>query len=76
MMGIPCDFPTFILGDNKSVLVNSSVPTSALQKKSCSIAYHFVREGVAADEWRVAYIPTDQNVADLLTKPLPNGEKG
>ena len=75
MMGIPCDFPTYILGDNKSVLVNSSIPTSVLQKKSCSIAYHFVREGVAADEWRVAYVPTDQNVADLLTKPLPNGEK-
>ena len=74
-MGIPCDYPSYILADNKSVLVNSSVPTSTLKKKSCSIAYHYVREGVAADEWRVAYIGTNENVADLLTKAIPNGEK-
>ena len=75
MMGIACEFPTYIYGDNKSVLVNSSVPTSTLKKKSCSIAYHFVREGTASDEWRVEYIPTDMNVADLLTKPIPSGSK-
>ena len=75
MMGIPCDFPAYIYGDNKSVLVNSSIPTSVLKKKSSSIAYHFVREGVAADEWRVGYISTHDNVADLLTKPLGNKEK-
>ena len=32
MMGIPCDFPSYIFGDNQSVLVNSSVPTSVLKK--------------------------------------------
>ena len=32
--------------------------------------YHFVQEGVARDEWRTAYINTDDNVADLLEKPL------
>ena len=51
MMGICVDGPAYILGDNKSVLVNSSVPTSVLSKKSNSIAFHFVREGSAADEW-------------------------
>jgi len=35
-----------------------------------SIAYHFVREGCAHDEWRTTYINTDENVADLLAKPL------
>ena len=34
-----------------------------------------VREGVAADEWRVTYINTDLNVSDLLTKLLVGGEK-
>ena len=75
MMGIPCDFPSFVFGDNKSVLTNSSNPFSMLKKKSSSIAYHFVREGVAKDKWRVAYVNTHDNLADLLTKPLPNGEK-
>ena len=75
MMGIPVDGLSYIFGDNKSVLVNSSKPTSVLKKKSNSVAYHFVREGCAADEWRVTYVNTNDNIADLLTKPLSNGEK-
>ena len=74
MMGIPVEGPSYIFGDNKSVLANSSVPDSMLQKKSNSIAYHFVREGCCYDEWRVTYINTLENIADLLTKPL-GGEK-
>ena len=75
MMGIPVEFPTFTFGDNKSVLTNSSKPHSVLKKKSSSIAYHFVREGVAKDEWRVAYINTTLNPADMATKSLPSGDK-
>ena len=75
MMGIPCECPAYIFGDNKSVLVNSSVPTSVLKKKSCSIAYDFVREGTSMDEWRICYVSTHDNVADLLTKPIPYGAK-
>ena len=75
MMGIPCEAPTFIFGDNQSVLCNTSIPDSTLKKKSNSIAYHFVREGCARDEWRTAYVNTHLNPADLLTKPLKAGEK-
>jgi hypothetical protein len=75
MMGIPVTMPTYIFGDNKSVLVNSSLPHSTLKKKSCSVAYHFVREGTANDEWRVAYLNTHHNPSDMLTKSLPGGEK-
>ena len=46
MMGIPVANPCFIYGDNQSVLWNTSVPESSLKKKSSSVAYHFVREGV------------------------------
>ncbi len=69
-MGIKVDEPTFIFGDNKSVLYNTTSPGSTLKKKSNAIAYHFVREGVAWDEWRTAYVGSDDNVADMLTKPL------
>ena len=75
MMGIPCDFPSYIYGDNQSVLANSTNPFSQLKKKSSSIAYHYIREGVAKDEWRTTYINTHYNLADLFTKPLPGGEK-
>ena len=75
MLGILCDEPSLIYGDNQSVLANTTIPDSALKKKSQSIVYHFVREGSAHDEWRTTYVNTHKNEADLLTKPLPNGEK-
>ena len=75
MMGIPCNGPALILGDNQSVLANTTIPDSTLKKKSQSIAYHFVREGVARSEWRTAYVNTHDNEADLLTKLLPCGPK-
>ena len=75
MMGIPVIGPAFIYGDNQSVLANTTIPDSTLKKKSQSIAYHFVREGAARDEWRTTYVNTHDNEADLLTKLLPHGEK-
>ena len=74
-MGIPVEGPTCMYGDNQSVLANTTIPDSTLRKKSQSIAYHFVREGVARDEWRTSYVNTHENEADLLTKQLPQGEK-
>ena len=75
MMGIPVEEPTCIYGDNHSVLVSTTIPDSTLKKKSQSIAYHFVCEGAARDEWRTSYVNTHENEADLLTKQLPHGEK-
>lgn len=75
MIGIACESPGLIYGDNQLVLSNTTVPSSQLKKKSHSIAYHFVREGCARDEWRAGCIPTDENQSDLLTKPVPAGKK-
>ena len=76
MMGILVNGCCFIYGDNKSVLANMSIPDFTLKKKSqTSIAYHFVQEGAARDEWRTAYVNTHDNESDLLTKVLPAGEK-
>ena len=75
MLGIPVIGPVYVYGDNQSVLANTTIPESALKKKSQSIAYHFVREGVVRNEWRTTYINTHLNEADLLTKVLPNGAK-
>jgi hypothetical protein len=41
-LGVDLDGPTLILGDNISVVVNTSVPSSVLRKKHNAIAYHFV----------------------------------
>ena len=75
MMGIPAYEPTFVYGDNQSVLANTTMPGYTLKKKTQSIEFHHVREGTSRDEWQTAYVNTDENVADMLTKPLPSGEK-
>jgi len=71
MFGIPIDGPANLFGDNKSVITNATVPTSTLKRKHNSIAYHHVREAVAAGVVQIAKVHTSKNLADLLTKPLP-----
>ena len=69
-MGVPVTTPTYVFGDNKSVVTNSSKPESVLKKKCNSICYHAVREAVAMKEVLIAHIPTNRNLVDLLTKVL------
>ena len=70
MFGVPLSGPARIFCNNKLVVINSSHPDSALKKKHCSIAYHKVREAIAAHKQLVYYEKTETNLADLLTKPL------
>jgi hypothetical protein len=67
MIGIPLSGPTYIYGDNKSQVTNSSRPESTLKRK-CSICYHAIHESVAMGETLVTYIKTGENLADFLTK--------
>jgi hypothetical protein len=39
---VPIDGPVLLLGDNKSVVLNTSVPSSILKKKHYTCAYHRV----------------------------------
>ena len=75
MMGVPIDGPTYVFCDNQSVVANTSKAESVLKKKSNSIAYHAVREAVAMKEILISYISTDKNVADIMTKVLPSGQR-
>ena len=70
MMDVEIDGPTYIYGDNQSVIYNTSKPESILKKKSNSICYHFIREAVAMKECLTTHIPTLKNFADMLTKVL------
>ena len=71
MFGIPLEGPTNVLCDNQSVVTSASIPESTLKKKHNSIAYHRVRESVASKTIRIAKEPSETNLADMLTKPLP-----
>ena len=60
--------PTSIFCDNKSVVTNSSIPTSMLNKKHNSICYHKVRESHAGGSTRVGWILGEYIKSELLTK--------
>ena len=70
MFGVPLAGPANVFCDNESVVKSSSYVDSVLKKKHCSIAYHRIREAVAAEKILIYYERTDTNLADLLTKPL------
>ena len=70
MFGVPIIDATKILCDNASVVKNSTILSSTLNKKHSSIAYHSVRWHVAAGVVKIAWISTDYNLADPLTKRL------
>jgi hypothetical protein len=71
MFGIPLEGPANVFCDSYSVVTNSTIPSSTLKKKHNSIAYHRVREAIAANIMHVAWVHTNKNLADILTKPLP-----
>jgi hypothetical protein len=68
MMGIPLTSPSFIYGDNKSQVTNSTKPESTLKKKCNSICNHAVRESIAMGESLITHISTHDNLSDLMTK--------
>jgi hypothetical protein len=74
-MGVPIDSPTYMLCDNMLVVQNISAPESMLMKKINSTTYHAVRESVAMGELLIGYIKSEENIDDVMTKVLLNGEK-
>ena len=68
MMGVPLSSPSFIYGDNMSVIFNTQGPKSILKKKCNSICYHAVCELVVMGESITSHIQTLLNFSDLMTK--------
>ncbi len=60
--------------DNEAVVKNTTLPLSSLKKKHNAIAYHKVREAVAAGIIKVTHCRGKFNRADIMTKPLPGHE--
>jgi hypothetical protein len=67
-LGVAFYGPALIVGDNMSEFLNTIVPSSVLKNKHNVIAYHRVRESIAARIMRFAYIKSEVNVSDVLTK--------
>ena len=70
MLGVKVEKKSLMLGDNMSVVVNTTIPSSSLKKKHLSCAYHKVREAIAGNYVDFGHIKSTQNLADINTKPL------
>jgi len=70
MLGVPIEGPSWLFGDNRSVITSSTLPHSTLSKRWNALSYHRVREAVAAGFLRFHFIESKDNASDILTKPL------
>ena len=72
MFGVPLPkgTPSHIFCDNESVVKNSTRVESTLNKKHSSVAYHYIRWCVTAGIISVAWVRSQDNLSDALTKRL------
>ena len=70
MLGVKLEPQTLLIGDNMSVVLNTTIPSSSLKKKHLSCSYHRVREAIAGDFVHFGHIGSEVNLADVNTKPL------
>jgi hypothetical protein len=72
-LGVDVSSPTMILEDNQGAIDLSKNPKHHNRTKHIDVSYHFTRERMAMKEVDVGYIPTGDNVADIMTKGLGRG---
>ena len=70
MMRAQLEKSALMLGDNKSVVLNTTMPSSVLKKKHSAVSFHRVREMIAAGVVKFSHIPLVMNYSDLLTRSL------
>jgi hypothetical protein len=67
MLGVPI-MESIMFGDNKSVVTNSTVPHSQLNKRHNALAYHRVREAIASRILSFYHMDGKKNPSDVLSK--------
>ena len=70
MLGVNVKAQSLLLGDNMSVVLNTTLPSSQLKKKHNAVAYHRVREAIAAGIVKFAHVDSKENVSDIMTKSV------
>lgn len=70
MLGFQLEPSSMLLGDSMAVVLNTTIPSSSLKKKHQACNYHKVRESITAEFIDFVHIKNEDNMADILTKPL------
>lgn len=69
-LGVPISTPSHLWSDNNSALALASNPVFHARTKHIEIDVHFVREKVQAKVLEVGFVSSEDQVADLFTKPV------
>ena len=67
-LGVPVFGPSYLFGDNESVVKSSTIPHSLLNKRHHALSYHKVREAIASEMVLFYHIPSVINPSDILSK--------
>jgi hypothetical protein len=70
-IGIDQSKPITIYEDNQSCIAMARNPINHSRTKHINIRFHYVREQVKKETIKLEYLPTEGQVADMLTKGLP-----
>jgi hypothetical protein len=66
----PFENPTTLNCDNQGAIALAKDNKFHARTKHIDIRYHFIREAVENGKINMQYIPTNDNIADIFTKPL------
>ena len=69
-IGVPVIKPSRMLGDNEGCVTNATAFKSSLQKKHVAISFLRTREAIASGALTFEHVATNDNIADVFTKPL------
>ncbi|KAL0649156.1 hypothetical protein Bca4012_091847 [Brassica carinata] len=69
-LNLPQEEPTKIFVDNKSAIALAKNPVFHDRSKHIDTRYHYIRECVTKMDVQLEYVKTNDQVADIFTKPL------
>jgi hypothetical protein len=67
----PITETTTIWGDNQSAIAYSQNALVSEKIKHIGLKWHFLKDHVEQGTIKLRYLPTNQVVVDMFTKPLP-----
>ena len=64
----------FLIPVYNTAIAIAKNPIAHMQTKHIDIQYHFIQETIQDQLIELCYCPSEEIIADLLTKPLSKGE--
>lgn len=69
-VGLSQERPGMVRADNNGAIATMKNDKSHQHTKHIDIKYHFIKEQVATNTIDFIYVPSSQNLTDILMKPL------